>query len=92
MARFYGTVKGKAGSRGTREGTEASGIEVAASGWNVGVRVICKPRADKASGKSLDECRAYLTGGSNEPRDIQLLGIVEEAARKGDKPHVYGNR
>jgi hypothetical protein len=68
MARFYGSVSGKAQSDATREGTEASGINGHIRGWNSGIRVVghIAPNGD-------DAFDVYLTAGSHGgSRDIHV--------------------
>lgn len=88
MAQYYGEIKGAKGTV-TKEGTSQSGIEAHIRGYNVGVRIECSP--DRKSGKPLDQCEVFLTGGSNSPKNIKLIAVVGENPRKGDRPYAWNN-
>lgn len=90
MARFYGTVKGKAASVASREGTEQTGIMSHTGGWDVGIRVVCHVRQDSVAGK-LDECLVHLTGGSNNPQSIRQLAVAESNP-EGGAPHAWPSK
>lgn len=70
MARFIGYVQGNRGQE-SRLGTERSGIEVAANGWNVGVGV----RGHVENGG--DVFYVYATGGSSSRVPSRLIACVK---------------
>lgn len=71
MAQFQGIVKGQRGQE-TRLGSKVSGLDVAANGWNAGVRV----RASHRDGK--DVFLVYATSGSNAELPETLIATVIE--------------
>jgi len=70
MARFIGRVRGGRGEV-TRLGGTASGIEVVANGWDVGVRVVgdCRAGGD-------DVFLVYATGGSNARTSSKVVATI----------------
>lgn len=76
MAHFYGLIKGNRGEA-TRLGTQNSGFDAFANGWDIGARVHL--RHDKE--RDCDVITIYKTGGSNGQRQHEELvyeGISKE--------------
>jgi hypothetical protein len=90
MAHFYGGTQGNKGE-GTRTGSKASGLQMFASGWKVGVKANLSH--NEATGE--DEVDVYLTSGSAPVTRSRHLGTFTvadlepkpaEDAAEGDAP------
>ena len=71
MGRFRGTVQGNRGEA-SRLGSISSGLEVTASGWDIGVNI----HIDVVDGK--DVIKIYKTDGSNG-YSSELIHTLKEA-------------
>lgn len=69
MSRFYATIRGKAKTQATREGSEKSGIGGHIRGWDVGIDV-----EGFVNSEGQDVFKVWLTGGSNAPVFIKEIG------------------
>jgi len=69
MARFYGTIQGRAESQASREGSTDSGLTAHVRGWDLGIRVYCHYDATTDE----DVIEAYETAGSNGDYDGKLV-------------------
>lgn len=66
MARFYGSMDGKARTTATREGTGTSGVQAHVRGWANGVKVSVEANDRQAGpGEEIDVVTVERTGGSN---------------------------
>jgi len=74
MAHFYGEISGTAITTGTRCGSKSSGMRSHTRSWGKGVEVDC--RFNENMNKNV--FRVYITGGSNNPSNRQLLSEFEE--------------
>ena len=72
MSQFYGEVRGSARTVATRRGNRSSGLSAHIRGWDVGVQIVCQVI------DGVDVIEVYRTGGSNDPRNLQLLARIEQ--------------
>ena len=81
MAHFYASIQGNRGEQ-TRTGTPHSGITGHIRDWNMGIRVIGSCDTEKAS-----EFKVYLTKGSNQPDNNNLVFIVDKNGIRFNNEH-----
>ena len=82
MARFFSSIQGRAG-RVTRLGSNRSGIEAEARGWDAGVAVVGMVYGEQDDAQ--DGFKVYMTGGSNNVEHRVLLGTVWSV--QGQRPY-----
>lgn len=72
MARFIGFIKGNRGEA-SRLGTEESGLNAAARGWNCGARIRLRGMSNGG-----DRCTVYADQGSNGGDDQWVATIMHD--------------
>jgi hypothetical protein len=76
MAHFYGSIRGKAKTQGTRCGTKNGGMSAHIRGWRIGARVELR----HVDGK--DVVQVFATNGSASTGDDELLATLVEKEAK----------
>ena len=75
MARYYAEIEGNRGAA-TRMGTAKSGMDSHTRGWDLGIKVWCRP---DPKNPEQDLVCIGLTGGSNDPHVRKDLGTFTVA-------------